>query len=327
MVMDRYSELFDRFFGGKATPEDEKALLHLINDGEMGLFDEYCRSKWDLASDEISEELSLRIKSQLLKKIGQNDRRHGRLRLMPRMKRLVYASAAAIVMALTLLTGWYIAQCYSLDVIETITEAGQKSNIILPDGSRVWLNSDSKVSYNSGFNLKNRNISLQGEAFFEVASGHDIPFVVQAQNVSVTAIGTKFNIKAYNEDNTITTTLVEGKVMAETSGQTMMLMPNQEAVYDKSSGMISKSDLQDDAHAVPWMQNAILFQNHSLEEIAVILERMYNVTVVFDDDMVGRYSFTGLIRNNSLTNILELISGTSPVNYSMTTDTIRFYMD
>lgn len=324
--MDRYSELFDRFFDGKATPEDEVALLHIINDGERGPFDEYCRGKWESSAGDISQQLRLRIKSQLLKKIACRDC-GAHMRWTPRLKRIVYTTAAAVMLLFALQMGWYIAQHRAIDVIETITEAGQKSNIILPDGSRVWLNSASRVSYNSDFNVKNRNISLQGEAYFEVAEGHDHPFVVKAQDISVTAIGTKFNIRAYNEDNTVTTTLVEGKVMTEASSQTLMLNPNQEAVYDKVSGIISKSDLKDDAYAVPWMQNSILFQDHSLEEIAAILERMYNVNIVFDDDTVRKYSFTGLIRNNSLSNILELISGTSPVNYTMTTDTIRFFVD
>lgn len=324
--MDRNSELFDRFFDGKATPEDEVALLHMINDGELGPFDEYCRGKWESSAGDISQQLRLRIKSQLLKKIACRDC-GAHMSWTPRLKRIVYTTAAAVMLLFALQMGWYIAQHRAIDVIETITEAGQKSNIILPDGSRVWLNSASRVSYNSDFNVKNRNISLQGEAYFEVAEGHDHPFVVKAQDISVTAIGTKFNIRAYNEDNTVTTTLVEGKVMTEASSQTLMLNPNQEAVYDKVSGIISKSDLKDDAYAVPWMQNSILFQDHSLEEIAAILERMYNVNIVFDDDIVRKYSFTGLIRNNSLSNILELISGTSPVNYTMTTDTIRFFVD
>ena len=116
--------------------------------------------------------------------------------------------------------------------------------------------------------------------------------------------------------------------MSATAGEnSQILLPNQEAVYDKVSGQISKADVQDDAHAVPWMQNGILFQDNSLEEIAVILERMYNVNIVFEDEQVKKYSYTGLIRNNSLSNILDLISGTSPVNYTMTTDTIKFYMD
>lgn len=325
--MDRYSELFERFFGGKATPEDEKALLHLISDGEEGLFEDYCRSKWDSASDEISEKLRLRVKSKLLKTISYKDSCRGRMRLTPRVKRFAYTAVAALILALTLHAGCYIAQYRSLDVIETITEAGQKSHIILPDGSRVWLNSASRVSYNSDFNVNNRDISLLGEAYFEVAACHDHPFVVKVQDVSVTAIGTKFNVKAYGEDSTIVTTLVEGKVMTESTGQSMMLAPNQEAVYDKASGLISKADLQDETHAVPWMQNCILLSDHSLAEIAVVLERMYNVNVVFEDDRVKKYSFTGLIRNNSLSNILELISGTSPVKYTMTTDTIRFFMD
>ena len=84
--------------------------------------------------------------------------------------------------------------------------------------------------------------------------------------------------------------------------------------------------VKDENHAVPWMKNEILFENESLADIAVVLVRMYNINVVFSDESVKDYSYTGLIRNNSLQNVLQLISSTSPVGYRMTSDTIKFFL-
>ena len=108
--------------------------------------------------------------------------------------------------------------------------------------------------------------------------------------------------------------------------QCELLTQAQESVYDKKTDLLSAYDVKDISRAVPWIRNELLFANESLAEIAVTLERMYNVAIVFEDDAVKEYSYTGLIRNNSLQNVLELISSTSPVGYRMSSDTIKFYL-
>lgn len=322
MIMS--SSIFDRFFSGTSTAEDHDTLGSIFENGDDRLFDEYCRDKWGSECAEMTDADRARMKTEVMNRIAAQEKEVAKKVFIRRFCRV---AAAAAIAAVVIIGSLYILRPSQPEVFEVIADRGQKSTLTLPDGSRVWINSASSVSYTADYNVKDRNVYLKGEAFFEVASCKDLPFVVHAQNLKVTALGTKFNVRAYSEDQSILTTLVEGKVSATASDNSQILMPNQEAVYDKVSGQIIKADVQDDAHAVPWMQNGILFQDNSLEEIAVILERMYNVNIVFEDEQVKKYSYTGLIRNNSLSNILDLISGTSPVNYTMTTDTIKFYMD
>ena len=207
---------------------------------------------------------------------------------------------------------------------EVVAERGQKSSVTLPDGSHVWLNSASRITYTSDFNKKNRNITLEGEAYFDVAKNKKIPFVVNASEMSITAVGTEFNVRNYSDEDEVCTTLVEGKVIASTLGCDISLTYGQEAVLNRNSGEMSFAVVSDLNHMVPWRSNEMLLDGESLDNLSRILSRMYNVDVYFENDSIKTYTYTGLIRNNSLQNVLELVSNTSPVAYGIYDDKIVF---
>lgn len=315
--MDKYS-LLEKFFSGQSTEEENNVLSKIFKDGGEDIFDEYCRRKWAENDCRIPTSVKARIRQSLFTK-------------MPRLKwRRVIASASAVLAAAVIL---FVCMLWSRpsenaapEIFEIVAERGQKSSVTLPDGSRVMINSASTISYTSDYNVKERNVFLSGEAYFDVASNADIPFVVHADKVSVTALGTEFNVKAYAEDPYVVTTLVEGGVRTEAGTQYELLTRAQEASYNKEADVLLAYDVKDISRAVPWIRNELLFENESLADIAVTLERMYNVTIVFEDEAAKGYSYTGLIRNNSLQNVLELISSTSPVGYKMNSGIIRFYM-
>lgn len=315
--MDKYS-LLEKFFSGQSTEEENNVLSKIFKDGGEDIFDEYCRRKWAENDCRIPTSVKARIKQSLFTK-------------MPRVKwRRVIASASAVLAAAVIL---FMCMLWSRpsenaapEIFEIVAERGQKSSVTLPDGSCIMINSASTISYTSDYNVKERNVFLSGEAYFDVASNADIPFVVHADKVSVTALGTKFNVKAYAEDPYVVTTLVEGGVRTEAGTQYELLTRAQEASYNKEADVLLAYDVKDISRAVPWIRNELLFENESLADIAVTLERMYNVTIVFEDEAAKGYSYTGLIRNNSLQNVLELISSTSPVGYKMNSGIIRFYM-
>lgn len=315
--MDKYS-LLEKFFSGQSTEEENNVLSKIFKDGGEDIFDEYCRRKWAENDCRIPTSVKARIRQSLFTK-------------MPRVKwRRVIASASAVLAAAVIL---FMCMLWSRpsenaapEIFEIVAERGQKSSVTLPDGSRVMINSASTISYTSDYNVKERNVFLSGEAYFDVASNADIPFVVHADKVSVTALGTEFNVKAYAEDPYVVTTLVEGSVRTEAGTQSELLTRAQEASYNKEADVLLAYDVKDISRAVPWIRNELLFENESLADIAVTLERMYNVTIVFEDEAAKGYSYTGLIRNNSLQNVLELISSTSPVGYKMNSGIIRFYM-
>lgn len=315
--MDKYS-LLEKFFSGQSTEEENNVLSKIFKDGGEDIFDEYCRRKWAENDCRIPTSVKARIRQSLFTK-------------MPRVKwRRVIASASAVLAAAVIL---FMCMLWSRpsenaapEIFEIVAERGQKSSVTLPDGSRVMINSASTISYTSDYNVKERNVFLSGEAYFDVALNADIPFVVHADKVSVTALGTEFNVKAYAEDPYVVTTLVEGAVRTEAGTQYELLTRAQEASYNKEADVLLAYDVKDISRAVPWIRNELLFENESLADIAVTLERMYNVTIVFEDEAAKGYSYTGLIRNNSLQNVLELISSTSPVGYKMNSGIIRFYM-
>lgn len=324
MCMKDIESLLLKFHDGISSLEEETLLTGLISDGETGAFDDYCRSLWERQYEDMSSDVKERILAQLTSEIEEREKQLKRKQWKGRFKRFAKVSAVAAALLLTVHIGWLIAQKQKPETFSIVAERGQKSSITLPDGSRVWLNSASTISYTSDYNSKERNVILQGEAYFEVARNPEIPFIVHSQNLSVEALGTKFNVKAYVEDECIVTTLVEGRVRTTAGDKSQLLFPEQESSFDKRTGVMTKARVKDTAHMIPWMKNEILFRNSSLSEISALLERMYNVTVLFDDKDIGSYTYTGLVRNNSLQNVLELISATSPVDYRMSADTVKF---
>jgi ferric-dicitrate binding protein FerR (iron transport regulator) len=327
--MDK-KELFERLFNGVVTEEDYNELVTIFESSDIALFDEYCRQLWDENNAGLSGEQKADMKADIMKRISAQEKR---TRVKKRLNFLKWSGAVAAAVALVLVLFYSILpvnnnveNIIKPECFEIVVARGQKSTLTLPDGSRVWINSATRISYTSDYNSKDRNVYLDGEAYFEVASGNELPFTVYADNLQVTALGTKFNVNAYSDDKAVRTILLEGKVSTEAGNNSSILTPYQEALYDKSSGTIAVSDVPDHLHAVPWLKDEILFDNDPLSEIAVTLERMYNVNVIFADEKVKEYSYTGLIRNNSLQNVLELISSTSPVDYRITSDTIKFFV-
>lgn len=316
--------LLQKFHDGLTTEEEEALLAGFISEGDTGVFDDFCRSRWMNLSEEVSPEVKERIRTRLMNQVDDTERSE-RKKLWKRSTRIfLQISVAASVLLATVLAGWHIAQDRNPEIFSIVAERGQKSSITLPDGSRVWLNSASTISYTSDYNSRERDVFLKGEAYFEVAKNPEIPFIVHSQDLSVEALGTKFNIRSYEEDPVIVTTLVEGMVRTTAGNVSDMLYPEQESSFDKQTGLMRKTRVQDPMHMIPWLKNEILFTENSLSEIALLLERMYNVTVKFDDEKVGDFTYTGLVRNNSLQNVLELISTTSPVTYVIDENTVAF---
>lgn len=316
--MDNYS-LIEKFLCGQSTKEEVETLAKILNEDGEQVFDEYCRKKWT----ENDCQIPYSVKEKIRRGIAPL---HGRPRRKQMAFRYITAVMAAVVVMLGLMFWMQPISDVEPEIFEIVAERGQKSSVTLPDGSRVWINSASTISYTSNYNIKERRVHLSGEAYFEVASNADLPFVVHTTDVSVTALGTVFNVKAYEDDSYVLTTLIEGRVETIAGGQSEILSQAQEAIYDRQTEILSAHSYKDAEHAVPWIKNELLFENEPLADIAVTLERMYNVTIVFENDIIKEYSYTGLIRNNSLQNVLELISGTSPVGYVMNTNTIKFFM-
>lgn len=328
MENETYKNLLLKFLRGEATPEEIELLDERMNDHPDGDFDSISRSIWGdgtIMSHNLPDEgQKEKMKNNLLNRINAEEDFMRSVRVNRKREFLYAFSLAASVLVVAMSVVFLILGDRQIHEYEVVAERGQKSSVTLPDGSHVWLNSASRITYTSDFNKKNRNITLEGEAYFDVAKNKKIPFIVNASEMSITAVGTEFNVRNYSDEDEVCTTLVEGKVIASTLECDISLTYGQEAVLNRDSGEMSFAVVSDLNHMVPWRSNEILLDGESLDNLSRILSRMYNVDVYFENDSIKTYTYTGLIRNNSLQNVLELVSNTSPVAYGIYNDRIVF---
>ena len=200
----------------------------------------------------------------------------------------------------------------------TVPRGGQFS-LNLEDGTKVLLNSDSKIKYPIKFiKGKKREVELlYGEAFFDVSSSQNnngSEFIVSTKTQKINVIGTKFNIKAYNEDEIITTTLVEGKVRVHNGENQILLSPNQQSkVYSKSTNIdVSNVDV---LQQISWINGLFSFNDTSLESIMQTLSRWYDLKFIFKSANQKKLLFSGVLeRTKSIEDILFIIEKTSSLN-------------
>lgn len=200
---------------------------------------------------------------------------------------------------------------------------GQRASATLSDGTVIWLNSDTEITYSEKYGTKERVVSLNGEAFFEVAKNKELPFIVKIDGLNVEALGTSFNVKAYGTDKFVTTTLFSGSVRTTTVNDEVILYPNQVASYNRKDGTLLSSEASETYHAQLWKNDELFFPGETLEEIGIVLERVYNIRIEFLSEDVKKHTFTGTIKNNGLKNVLDIISMTAPIEYVMSDSTIR----
>lgn len=208
-----------------------------------------------------------------------------------------------------------------------IVPQGGEYSLLLSDGTRVVLNSMSKLVYPVSFTGKKREITLEGEAYFEVAKDKSKPFIVTVKELQIEVLGTSFNIKAYPDDYQSFTTLVEGKVKLNSGFQTTKvsyLEPDQQAVYDLSTEgiIIQKIDAQ---QVTQWITGKYAFTNQTLDEIMKTLSRWYDFNYKFDNQSLKNIRFEGgLNKYESIVPILEIINKTGKVSISVKGKEILF---
>jgi len=200
----------------------------------------------------------------------------------------------------------------------TIPRGGQFS-LNLEDGTKVLLNSDSKIKYPVKFiKGKKRQVELlYGEAFFEVSSSKNnngSEFIVSTKTQKINVLGTKFNVKSYRRDDVITTTLVEGKVKVENEENQILLFPNQQSKVDSNSAIIDVSDV-DVFQQISWINGLFSFNDTSLEDIMYTLSRWYDLEFIFKSSNQKKFIFSGILeRTKSIEDILFIIEKTSSSN-------------
>jgi ferric-dicitrate binding protein FerR (iron transport regulator) len=199
---------------------------------------------------------------------------------------------------------------------EIQSPAGMRSHVVLPDGTDLWLNAESKIKYGIPFIREKREVVLTGEAFLKVVKNDKKPFIVNAGAATVKVLGTQFNVKAYPEDELIEIALTEGSVefagiTSEGKKATAKLAPNDYMALDKTTGNLVLENKNLNKH-ISWVKNTIIFDETPMSEVAKTLERWYGVKVVVANSEINKYKFTTTFENESLFRVLELLELSSP---------------
>lgn len=309
-------ETLYKFFDGKASREEKEAVrtwLESSPENEQELFRE-------------REFFDAMILSGSMKAAGMEKKSRPFYRTA-----LLEAIKIAAVFAITVACGTYFYKSEIRKIGEamnTITvPAGQRANLTLPDGTNVWLNARTKMCYPAAFTGNKREITLDGEAYFEVTHNVDKPFVVQTNKCNVEVLGTKFNVEAYGDSEDFCTSLMEGAVRVsdkEVPSETILLSPNHKVSL--KNGQLSTS-LISDFDVFRWKEGLICFRNMNFEQLMLRFEKCYGIRIVVQNKRLVNYVCSGKFRiSDGIDNALRILQKDAKYSFERNKDESVIYI-
>lgn len=235
----------------------------------------------------------------------------------------LYKVAAVILLIVLPWAGyWSGKETVKSTFADIVVEAplGARTRLSLPDGTSVWLNAGSRITYSQGFGMDDRKLSLEGEGYFEVKKNEKIPFEIMTPEVGLKVLGTKFNFRNYPDDKEVAVSLLEGSVMLHNEMKMMsdmLLSPDERMTLDKRTGEMKKSRA-DVENSMLWTRDELFFDEELLEDIAKKLTRSYDVRIEVADSLKGK-RFYGSFRilGNTVEEVLEAIASTGQMRYKL----------
>ena len=313
-------ELIIRYLQGESTPAEEDLLLKWLQESpenrkffyEQKALLNYSKVKHFGTDEQISQ---------------AEARFHSNIRFAEsRRKKHVYlrfARYAAVLISLLavpaiLYKGNYFRSNPKLITV-SIAQTDSSKFVLLSDGTRVWLNGNSSLTYSETFSKSERNVQLAGEGYFEVSHDSLHPFRVQTNNIQVKVLGTSFNVRAYSSEKNTETTLVEGKVVIQNNdgNNLAMLAPGQMAEYDKTSQYLAVKEVDPNGFTA-WRHGLIVFTDATLDEITGKLSELYQVHFAINGASVQHISYNFSFRKGqSIEKVLEMLSFIAPIKYNV----------
>jgi ferric-dicitrate binding protein FerR (iron transport regulator) len=340
MDQDQFLRIAGRVLSGEATPDEVRLLNNWIAASEQHWYAfEMLRMSWKetqirhrvsnqdrvfrniLSGIDETHENSFELQEQSI-----SEQRHKKDRFS--MDIVFFRYAAAIVVFITALFAavHFVstkteAEAETVAMVTKSNRAGQKSQIHLPDGTTVWLNAESAVTYPESFESALREVWLEGEAYFEVHKDTIKPFRVHTGLVCTEVLGTAFNVTAYPEEQTIRVSLTKGKVMVSIRNENKIkeipLDPGEQFSYNRTQNNY-KTDVFDPMVTTGWKDGVIYFKKASFEEVVRTLSRWYDVQfTVVNPGLQPEWSYTGTFKNDYLDNILKNMSFAKGFDYSL----------
>lgn len=263
------------------------------------------------------EEMRQAILEDVNKKIDAYERKNRYLK--------IFSVAASLLICLSIGAGWLFLKEKEPVMVSVATAEGEMLSLTLPDGSLVTLNSQSSLSYAEGFKGTERTVFLDGEALFDVAKDKEKRFVVKSDTVSVCVYGTKFNVQAYDSNENVEISLLEGSVKVKAMERQAELQPGEQAVFNRNTFEMKKAKVDVNAFA-SWKSGRIYFKDKPFSEITSLLERKFGQKVYIMSDALKKVRFSGdFSESETLENILKVFTFDGRISMEKKNDGIYLY--
>jgi len=358
--------LMSRSLSGEATPQEREQLMEELKHQSILLQQyEMMRRMWEGQNEAAKPAQPGPVEAARISRILQlsaaeqaAQQTEAAVTVPARVTRLLHrqklygkvALAAGLLLGLFGAAYWYKTAHTTAPSNEIIAKRGSKTRTILPDGSTVWLNAGSRIQYEPGFNGAVREVTLQGEAFFDVVKIPSRPFIVHAGEINIKVLGTAFDVKSYDEDKTIETTLIRGLVQITRAGgqqqAPILLHPHQKIVLPRKdidgtvanagkpagaampAGRLARiipidSSMKEDVRVeTSWVYNRLEFRGDRFNELAHKLERWYNIDIHFEDDAAQELSFNGSLENETMEQAFTELAAAVPFQFKISNNEV-----
>lgn len=326
--------LLDKYFNNQCTADERQVVLDWLSNPENKLLaHEVMQSQWDQIENKPDgsfhmEEVLAKTREKSFG--GLSDKAKSQISDARKAKsKHVFSKMAAVSsgIIILILSGLFLTLNQNHNPLanerhtQVKTSSGEIILKVLSDGTKIWLNAESSISFPSSFDGDSiREVLLNGEAFFDVAEDKEHPFIVRTKDINIRVMGTAFNVKSYEGDSTVKTTLVRGRVVVENKNGTVQdnieLRPNQQAVFSHLTEQITLLDVHVEKHT-SWNSGSLVFEDDSLLDVIRSLERWYGVVIRVQDKSNMECRLTARIDKESLAETLEILRSLTGIRYSV----------
>ena len=318
-------QIIQKYLQGKCTREELHKAIAYFHDPRLNQeIEDLLSENWEKDQISIPVEHESKNISAILNRIHQKiEPELKRIRMRKTRQLFIHVSRMAAVLVIGVFMGILVNTLKKEDpiVYSSLTPRGSISQIVLPDSTLVYLNSDTELKFTYNPSKRRREVFLDGEAWFHVSENKKRPFVVSTNYYDVVVTGTEFNVKAYREEKKIVTTLESGSVVIPSNDKFRMktskvLVPGDQFVFDWENKSIETQKVRT-SYYTSWKDNKLIFINMNLADLIILLERKYDIDIEVTDKSILNYHYDGTIKNESILEIMDLIKVTMPIDYKV----------